>query len=201
MNKVSIHRFARLPGQMMGALGLALGVLGLGAIAPIPTPTQALPQGADYPIRAARPLQGLATGTAAGQILAHRVRSQPPAGLMTVTLYTPMPTCEGYQGVERAIAIDKAIPQIVHYLLAEQSRNLLHLELSGYRIQTTPLANNAKSVTLDLRVAPGSPRQLISLSICEQQALFGSIRKTLLENDSLGIESVQFTETRQPVAL
>jgi hypothetical protein len=53
--------------------------------------------------------------------------------------------------------------------------------------------------TIDLRIAPESKRQIVSLSSCEQFALFGSLRKTLTSNPQWNIKDVRFTERGQEV--
>ena len=71
-------------------------------------------------------------------------------------------------------------------------------DLAGYRVNV-----NAKSgvATVDLRLAPDAQRQFLSLSTCEQFALFGSLRKTLVDNTQLKIKDVRFTEQGQDLEL
>jgi hypothetical protein len=71
-------------------------------------------------------------------------------------------------------------------------------DLAGYRVNV-----NAKSgvATVDLRLAPDAQRQFLSLSTCEQFALFGSLRKTLVDNAQLKIKDVRFTEQGQELEL
>ena len=121
-----------------------------------------------------------------------------PADLLTITLYTPTAACDTYAGEPKAIAADKAIPQIVHFLLADQMPHLLDFELSGYRIVPGGKGN---TVTIDFRRKPDATRHFISLSICEQRVLFGSLRETLLQNPALGIDDVTFTEQGRPIQL
>ena len=71
-------------------------------------------------------------------------------------------------------------------------------DLAGYRVNV-----NSKSglATVDLRLAPNAQRQFLSLSTCEQFALFGSLRKTLVDNAQLKIKDVRFTEQGQDLEL
>ena len=71
-------------------------------------------------------------------------------------------------------------------------------DLAGYRVKV-----NAKTrvATVDLRRMPNSRRQFVSLSQCEQFALFGSLRKTLTSNSQLKIKDVRFTEQGQAIKL
>ncbi|MBD2021984.1 hypothetical protein H6F43_17535, partial [Leptolyngbya sp. FACHB-36] len=55
--------------------------------------------------------------------------------------------------------------------------------------------------TVDLRLPANAKRRFVSLSTCEQLALFGSIRKTLTSNRQWKIKSVRFTEKGQPIVL
>ncbi len=61
--------------------------------------------------------------------------------------------------------------------------------LAGYRVKTED-----GIATVDFRIAPGAPRQLASLSSCEQLGLLGSLRKTLTANAQWNIQTVEFTQ-------
>ena len=196
MIKVSLHRFfANLPRRFLLALGLGLGILTVGAIAPPPSSTEedrttlfqdtkmhyfALPIAVDAPV------------------LLYEAAKENTPNILTVTLYTPTMTCEGYKGKETAISQDKAIAQIVHLLIADQASELINFELTGYRIQPGPKGD---TVTIDFRRRRDAVRHFVSLSICEQRILFGSLRQTLLNNSVLGIDNIQFTERGQPIEI
>ena len=213
MTKVSLHRFAKLPQRFSLALGLGLGILTVGAIAPPPSLTEEAPtpQSTSVDRSFAQLPQSLgATESLWQEAGRHSVeiakgdsqkpQSAPatPADLLTITLYTPTAACDTYAGEPKAIAADKAIPQIVHFLLADQMPHLLDFELSGYRIVPGGKGN---TVTIDFRRKPDATRHFISLSICEQRVLFGSLRETLLQNPALGIDDVTFTEQGRPIQL
>ncbi|MEM9004415.1 MAG: hypothetical protein AAGE59_12935 [Cyanobacteria bacterium P01_F01_bin.86] len=200
MTKASLHRFARLPQRFLVSLGLGLGLLTVGAIAPPPSPTQDNGLPAPQPVRTDYGALAVAVNETETlwQIIDETVEpasptidAVDPANILTVTVYTPTATCEGFESQQRAIAADQAVPQLVQLLLADQVNNLVEFDLSGYRIQTEQTGN---SITVDFRRAPGADRHFISLSICEQLVLFGSLRKTLLENPALDIDVVRFTE-------
>lgn len=188
MTKISLHRFAGLPQRFLVSLGLGMGLLTFGALAPLPSATQDAPQ-PQRQLVATRYGNLLATVNT-NEILVETAKETAP-DTITITLYTPTAICEGFQTEEKAIVEDKAIPQIVHFLIADQTSNLLDFELAGYRIQPGEKGN---SITIDFRRKPDAQRHFISLSMCEQLALFGSLRKTLLENPALDIDSVRFTE-------
>ncbi|RZM76522.1 hypothetical protein [Leptolyngbya iicbica] len=208
MTKVSLHRFAKLPQRFLLALGLGLGILTVGAIAPPPSLTEETPTPKTIAIEPNfAPLTATSTGPTALLNTAQRIhmdisRTASPDGdgakLLTVTLYTPTASCDAYKGDRKAVAADQAIAQIVHALLTEQTSNLLDFELAGYRILPGDQGN---TLTIDFRRQPGATRHFISLSICEQQVLFGSVRETLLQNPELGISAVIFTEQGQPIQL
>lgn len=71
-------------------------------------------------------------------------------------------------------------------------------DLAGYRVMVNP---KSRVATVDLRLSPNSRRQFVSLSSCEQFALFGSLRKTLTNNSRLKIKNVRFTEQGQEIVL
>lgn len=64
-------------------------------------------------------------------------------------------------------------------------------DVAGYRVL---LDTKTGTATVDLRLNPNSPRQFISLSSCEQFALFGALNKTLISNSRWKIKSVRFTD-------
>ena len=71
-------------------------------------------------------------------------------------------------------------------------------DLAGYRVN---LDLNKRVVTIDFRLSPDSKRQFVSLSMCEQFTLFGSLRKTLTDNPQLKIKDVRFTNQGQEIRL
>ncbi len=195
MTKVSLHRLAGLPQRFLVALGLSLGLLTIGAIAPPPSETEEQPP---TPTSLQASYGALADTLQASQTFWVTAPAQIP-DVLTVTLYTPDAACDGYQTEERTVVAAKAIPQIVHFLLAEQTPHLLNFELAGYRLQ--PSGPNGHRLVIDLRRSPTAQRQFISLSLCEQLVLFGSLRQTLLSNPVLQIHEVEFTERGRPIAI
>ncbi|NER78846.1 MAG: hypothetical protein F6K42_04560 [Leptolyngbya sp. SIO1D8] len=210
MTKVSLHRFAGFPRRFLVALGLGVGLLTIGAIAPLPSPTQDTDTSTSTPQDTAtqstaqptlesvdQSYQDLSTTLNAADTFWETAKTNSPE-LMSVMIYTPTATCDGFQTQEQAIAADKAIPQIVQLLLADQTPHLLDFELAGYRIQP---GDEGNSITVDFRRVADAQRHFTSLSICEQLVLFGSLRKTLLENPALNVDSVSFTEKGRMIQL
>ncbi|MFO5440834.1 MAG: hypothetical protein ACLBM4_19770 [Dolichospermum sp.] len=77
-----------------------------------------------------------------------------------------------------------------------KGQNTADFSVSGYRINV-----KNRVATVDIRVSPESKRQLSSLSSCEQFALFGSVRKTLISNSEWKIKDVRFTERGEDIVL
>ncbi|WP_413199473.1 sporulation/spore germination protein [Nostoc piscinale] len=111
-----------------------------------------------------------------------------------VTLYTSDVQCQEFipQKVEVSATepVSSAIGKIV------QERDTADFSLSGYRVN---VRNGV--ATVDLRLSPQSKRQIASLSSCEQFALFGSVRKTLMSNSQWKIKDVRFTEKGEDIVL
>ncbi len=68
--------------------------------------------------------------------------------------------------------------------------------IAGYRV-----SKEGNRAIVDLRLPANTKRSFHSLSSCEQLALFGGIRKTLIDNAQWQIKSVQFTEKGQEIVL
>lgn len=69
-------------------------------------------------------------------------------------------------------------------------------EISGYQVNVN---QDTGVATVDLRLAPDSERQFVSLSSCEKLALFGSLNQTLTANEQWNIEEVRFTEKGEEI--
>ena len=119
-----------------------------------------------------------------------------PADPVAVDLYTLDPTCDAYRIEPIQVPRPQSMETTVDWILAEQS--IPELILSGYRTSFNP---DNKTVTIDLRVARNSRRVLQSLSLCEQKALLGSLRETLLHQPDWKIEAVIFTNRGNPLVL
>ena len=119
-----------------------------------------------------------------------------PADPVAVDLYTLDDTCDGYQIEPIQVPRPQSMENTVDLILAEQV--IPELVLSGYRTSFDP---DTKTVTIDLRVARNSRRVLQSLSVCEQRALLGSLRETLLNQPDWKLEAVTFTNRGNPLAL
>ncbi len=122
-------------------------------------------------------------------------RSQTPTGkTVDVTVYNSDAQCQELVPQKTAVPAEEPVAGAVGKIL--EGRDSGDFSLSGYRV-------NVKDgiATVDLRLDPNSKRFLSSLSSCEQFALFGSLRKTLISNNQWKIKDVRFTEKGEEVAL
>ncbi|NJM56923.1 MAG: hypothetical protein HC857_05125 [Synechococcales cyanobacterium RU_4_20] len=96
--------------------------------------------------------------------------------------------CDKFVGkvvkLPRETALNQAVGQAI------QASSTLDLDLAGYRVIDGP---GFGEVTVDFRIAPQAKRSLQSLSICEGLSLYGSIRRTLINNGQFGLTQVRFT--------
>lgn len=115
--------------------------------------------------------------------------SQPTANRAAttqVTLFTIDNQCNDFRQTQITVPADKAIEAAIAKVLEDRESG--DFSLGGYRVSV----NNGVA-TVDLRPAPHSERSLYSLTHCEQLALFGGVRRTLLGNAQWRIQDVQFT--------
>ena len=116
------------------------------------------------------------------------------AKTIPVNVYKLDSQCRDFVAEKTAVSANQPIAGAVGKVL--ENADSADFSLSGYRV------NVASGVaTVDLRVAPDSKRTLVSLSSCEQMAIFGSLRKTLTSNAQWKIKSVRFTDRGKEVIL
>lgn len=133
---------------------------------------------------------GSAAGTAAAG------QSTNAANTVTVTVYKSDDQCVNFEPQQVQVAGDRPMEGAVGKVLENQGSG--DFDLSGYRISVDP---NTRVATVDLRMNPNSTRKLVSLSACEQFALFGSLRETLMKNPDWNISEVRFTERGEEIVL
>ncbi len=114
---------------------------------------------------------------------------------VAIQLYTSDSQCQTFIPTKVLVPSEQPLVATVGKILAAQ--DTADFSLSGYRVKVNPQG----VATLDLRMAPNSQRQLVSLSSCEQFSLFGSLRKTLTSNPLLQVKEVRFTERGEKIAL
>lgn len=118
--------------------------------------------------------------------------------MQEITIFEIDPQCQELlprpqsfpMGLTKAELQDRAIAHIV------DQRSNGDFAIRGYRLAIDPQTQVA---TVDLRLAPDAPRRFSSLSNCEQLALLGSVRRTLLANEDWGIQGVEFQSQGKPL--
>ncbi len=113
---------------------------------------------------------------------------------VNVTLYTSDTQCQQLIPQKVSVPAEEPMTNAVGKIIDE--RDTADFSLSGYRVN---VRNGV--ATVDLRLSPQSKRQIASLSSCEQFALFGSLRKTLMSNSQWKIKDVRFTEKGEEIVL
>ena len=112
---------------------------------------------------------------------------EPTEPMVTVTRYKIDNQCNTLVpedlDVPAAAPLDKTIAEIVG------DRSNGDFRIAGYRIK---LDEATKAATLDFRLPIDSPRSIYSLSHCEQFALLGELRETLIANADWDIQTVNF---------
>jgi hypothetical protein len=124
----------------------------------------------------------------------HTVAAQ--VGHIPVQIYTVDHRCQTLVPSTVQVPQDQPLEGAIAAII--QSQDSGDFQIAGYRILTSQAGQR---VTLDLRLAPGSRRSFHSLSSCEQFALFGSLRQTLLSNSQWGIKEVEFTDQGKAIVL
>jgi hypothetical protein len=115
---------------------------------------------------------------------------------VTVKIYQSDSQCQKLVSEKVAVSADNSITDAVGKTLKQADSS--NFDLAGYRVQMNQKSGVA---TVDLRLLPNTKRQFTSLSPCEQFALFGSLRKTLIDNTQLKIKNVRFTEQGKEIKL
>ena len=118
-----------------------------------------------------------------------------PAKKAIVNLYQPDIECKKLIPEPVDLESDRSMDAAVRKVL--QARNTADFTVSGYRISI----DKNRVATVDLRLHPDSQRQFVSLSMCEQFALFGSLRETLTNYPDWEIKGVQFRDRGKPIQL
>ncbi|MBE9141302.1 hypothetical protein IQ254_29620 [Nodosilinea sp. LEGE 07088] len=134
--------------------------------------------------------------TASRQLQTRARRLVVPADPVAVDLYTLDSTCETYQVEPIQVPRFQSMENTVGLILAEQA--IPYFTLSGYRASYDL---ETKTATIDLRVARTSRRVLQSLSLCEQKAMLGSLRETLIHQPDWNIDAVVFTDRGNDLVL
>ena len=111
-----------------------------------------------------------------------------------ITLFTSDLQCQNLVPQKVSVSANEPVKDAVGKIIA--AKNTADINISNYRVN---LKNGV--ATVDFRIPPDSPRQLVSLSSCEQFALFQSIEKTLTSNPKWNIRNVRFTQSGEEIYL
>lgn len=113
--------------------------------------------------------------------------TQTSAPLTTVNIYEIDSQCLQLVAKQHKISPKNSLETVISTII--DNFNSGDFQITGYRVTT-----NQNIATIDLRIATDAPRQLSSLSFCEQLALLGALRKTLTTNVQWQIKEVKFTQ-------
>jgi hypothetical protein len=116
--------------------------------------------------------------------------------LEPVSIYVMDDECNDF--VEESVQVDRDQP-----IRSAVGKVIDHYKFNAFELESYDVSVDQASgaATIDLRLAPDSPRQFVSLSSCEQRTLFGSLEETLMKNKDWNIKSVKFTSQGQEIAL
>jgi hypothetical protein len=134
-----------------------------------------------------------ATGKATGDRATSTAQAK---NKVTLNIYQADGQCQALKPEKVTVPADSPVTAAVGQVLKQADSS--DFPLAGYRVQVNP---SNRVATVDFRLSPNSRRQFISLSPCEQFALFGSLRKTLTDNSQLKIKDVRFTHQGKQIVL
>ena len=114
--------------------------------------------------------------------------------MVTVSVYTIDDQCNEF--IENTVQVpgDQAISEAVGQAMGAVEYNAFKLD--GYQVNVS-----GSTAVVDMRLSPSSERQFVSLSSCEQRALFGSVEETLLNNPDWNVKDVKFTDGGKELVL
>jgi len=122
---------------------------------------------------------------------------QPAAGeMVTVSVYTIDDQCNSFVEQPLQVPSGAAMDEAVGKAVAVSADDLNAFKLDGYQVNV-----DGSTAIVDMRLAPGSERQFVSLSSCEQRMLFGSVEETLLNNADWDVDAVKFTTAGKELML
>lgn len=125
-------------------------------------------------------------------------KSQSPAAKNTVAIniYQADNQCNDFIPEKVNLPANNSLEMAVAKVI--EKSNINEFSLAASKV-TTDLQTGI--ATIDFQVAANSKRRFVSLSSCEQFNLFGSLRKTLIDNPDWQIKDVRFTEGGKELVL
>lgn len=118
----------------------------------------------------------------------------PNISTVTITRYKVDNQCNTLIPEDLQVTADNALDDTVAKIIGDRSNG--DFRIAGYRIQ---LDKSTNTLTLDFRLPIDAPRSIHSLSHCEQFALLGELRETLIANNDWNIETVNFQVQGQAI--
>jgi len=118
----------------------------------------------------------------------------PAHNTVTVTIYKADNQCQTQIAEKEVLPQHRLLVTVVGKVIEQATST--DFDIAGYRVT---LDRQRQVATVDLRLNPNTRRKFVSLSFCEQFALFGSLRKTLTDNPNWQIEEVRFTQLGQEI--
>jgi len=178
---------ARLTACLMSLIALTLGSCSAPTVADAPT---------DDRSPAPTPSSPIATQPAPSPSVAARLAAPTgtPSPTTTINIYKVDTQCANLAPEKVTVTANRSLEAAIAQVLAETDSG--DFSIAGYRV-----SREGAQAIVDLRLPANAKRSFYSLSSCEQLALFGGIRKTLLNNSQWKIQSVQFTEKGQEIVL
>lgn len=118
----------------------------------------------------------------------------PNISTVVVTRYKIDNQCNTLIPEDLQVMADNSLDDTVAKIIGDRSNG--DFRIAGYRIKLDKATN---TLTLDFRLPIDSPRSIQSLSHCEQFALLGELRETLIANGDWNIETVNFQVQGQDI--
>ena len=116
--------------------------------------------------------------------------------MITVSVYTIDDQCNNFVEQPLQVPSNVAIDEAVGKAVSVSAGDLNAFKLDGYQVSM-----DGNTAIVDMRLSPGSQRQFVSLSSCEQRMLFGSVEETLLNNADWDVDAVKFTNAGKELVL
>ncbi len=114
---------------------------------------------------------------------------------VSINIYQVDNQCNDFIAEKVDVPQNNSLDMAVAKVIDKSNINEFSLSNSKVTIDAQGIA------TIDFQVAANSKRRFISLSSCEQFNLFGSLRKTLIDNPDWQIKDVRFTEGGKELVL
>ncbi|MEL6813203.1 MAG: hypothetical protein AAFP03_00155 [Cyanobacteria bacterium J06598_3] len=121
---------------------------------------------------------------------------QPADGsaMVNVTVYTIDDQCNDFVETTVQVPGNDAMDAAV-------GKAMDSVEYNAFKLADYDVSINGSTAIVDMQLAPGSERQFVSLSSCEQRSLFGSVEETLTSNPDWDVDSVKFTDNGKDLVL